>query len=367
VVRESCDVEAPLRYRILSSDSGPRTVINFVSDFERRPKAQAQIAWNGGYILNAELVGKLGLPESYIGSPLGLIISDGQVLSPPLYNKPAFMVDHAGSLAMRRVTCGGSLGVVCDGTQTDFAAGVRNPEQPDDGPCYYDLLFSDERLPGDGRTLVRLASNRIMEMVETTRGQSIPVFPVGLVLSFAPGTLPAGFEPGAILALHLPELDGIAQAVEAGPLLIDDGTVCIDMETEGWKTQNSIRTQAARLDYLDMRGPKIAAGLDDAGRLTVLTVNGRIRESVGATHVDMAEILRDHGLTTAMGFDPGGSSTLVVGGTAVNISPYNHAYEDNIFSLPPEPRAVLNVVLGYRSREPGPTAVQKREGAQSSD
>ena len=119
------------------------------------------------------------------------------------------------------------------------------------------------------------------------------------------------------------------------------------MVTEGWKTQNSIRTQAARLDYLDMRGPKIAAGLDDAGRLTVLTVNGRIRESVGATHVDMAEILRDHGLTTAMGFDPGGSSTLVVGGKAVNISPYNHAYEDNIFSLPPEPRAVSNVVLGY--------------------
>ena len=359
-------VEAPLRYRILSSDSGPRTVIDFVSAFERRPKAQAQIAWNGGYILNAELVGRLGLPESYIGSPLGLIISDGQVLCPPLYNKPAFMVDHAGSLAMRRVTCRGGLAVVCDGTQIDFEARARNPEQPDDAPCYYDLLFSDEHLPGDGRTLVRLAGNRIMEVVETTRGQSIPVFPVGLVFSFAPGTLPAGFEPGVILAFHFPELDGIAQAVEAGPLLIDDGTVCIDMVTEGWKTQNSIRTQAARLDYLDMRGPKIAAGLDDAGRLTVLTVNGRIRESVGATHLDMAEILRDHGLTTAMGFDPGGSSTLVVGGKAVNISPYNHAYEDNIFSLPPEPRAVSNVVLGYRARKPRSTAVRKREGAQSS-
>ena len=340
-------VEAPLRYCILSSDSGPRTVIDFVTGFERRPQATAQIAWNGGFILNAELVGKLGLPESYIGSPLGLIISNGQVLCPPLYNKPAFMVDQTGRLALRRVTCGGGLAVASDRAQIDFDATAHNPEQPGDGPCYYDLLFSDERLPGDGRTLVRLAGTRIMEIIETAGGQSVPVFPVGLVLSFSPGTLPAGFESGARLALHLPELDGIAQAVEAGPLLVDDGTVCIDMATEGWKTQNSIRTQAARLDYLDMRGPKIAAGLDDAGRLTVLTVNGRIRESVGATHVDMAEILRDQGLTTAMGFDPGGSSTLVVGGKTVNISPYNHAYEENVFSLPPEPRAIANIVLGY--------------------
>ena len=41
-------VEPPLRYRILSSDSNPRTVIDFVSEFERPPQAKAQIAWNGG-------------------------------------------------------------------------------------------------------------------------------------------------------------------------------------------------------------------------------------------------------------------------------------------------------------------------------
>jgi exopolysaccharide biosynthesis protein len=119
------------------------------------------------------------------------------------------------------------------------------------------------------------------------------------------------------------------------------------METEGWKTLNSIRTQAARLDYLDMRGPKIAAGLDADGCLMVLTVNGRIRESVGATHVEMAEILRDQGVTSAMGFDPGGSSTLVVGREQINISPYNQAYERDVFALPPEPRPVANIVIGY--------------------
>ena len=70
----------PLRYAILSSNRGNQTVPEFVRRFNRSRSRRAQIAWNGGYILNPELVGKLGLPESYIGSPLGLIISNGRLL-----------------------------------------------------------------------------------------------------------------------------------------------------------------------------------------------------------------------------------------------------------------------------------------------
>ncbi|MCK5032985.1 MAG: phosphodiester glycosidase family protein, partial [Calditrichia bacterium] len=73
--------------------------------------------------------------------------------------------------------------------------------------------------------------------------------------------------------------------------------------------------------------------------------NGRIRESVGATHVDMAEILKNQGMVSAMGFDPGGSSTLVVDNKTLNISPYNHEYEKDVYSLPPEPRAVSNTLI----------------------
>ena len=73
------------------------------------------------------------------------------------------------------------------------------------------------------------------------------------------------------------------------------------MKTEGWKTRNSIRTQAARLDYTDMRGPKIAVGINRKDEMAVLTINGRIRESVGATHADMAEILKKLGMEKGHG------------------------------------------------------------------
>jgi exopolysaccharide biosynthesis protein len=170
---------------------------------------------------------------------------------------------------------------------------------------------------------------------------------VGLTLLVEKNAFPIEWKVNDELEIKINGLNDIDYAVEAGPLLIDNGKTVLNMEVEGWKTNNSIRTQAARLDFTDMRGPKIAAGIDKNDNLIVLTINGRIRESVGATHYDMAEILTKFDIKQAMGFDPGGSSTLVVNGQTVNISPYNSNYEQNIYSLPPEPRAVSNVIMGY--------------------
>jgi exopolysaccharide biosynthesis protein len=96
-----------------------------------------------------------------------------------------------------------------------------------------------------------------------------------------------------------------------------------------------------------MRGPKIAVGINKKGQLAVLTINGRIRESVGATHEEMARILKEQGMDRAMGFDPGGSSTLVVRNSVLNISPYNKNYETDVYALRPEPRAVSNAFIGF--------------------
>ena len=339
--------KSPFHYAILTATGGNQTVPEFVRRFNRSSSRRARIAWNGGYILNAELVGKLGLPESYIGSPLGLIVSKGKLLSPPLFNKPAFVVAADRSLAIRRVSCAGGLVAKGLGGAVEFGPDTRNLAHPGEAPCYYDLLFPGESLPGDGRCLLRLVGNRIMEVCETGAGEQLPVLPVGLVLSLPAGQRPRDWEVGRALSLQVAGLEDVAHAVEAGPLLLAHGEVCIDMELEGWKTRNSILTQAARLDYLDMRGPKIAIGLDAEGCLAVLAVNGRIRESVGATHVEMAEILEARGMQSAMGFDPGGSATLVVGEETLNISPYNRDYKRNVYSLPPQPRAVANAVVGY--------------------
>lgn len=323
-----------------------KTVTMFVNEFESKEKVNAKIAWNGGYILNPELVGKLGLPESYIGSPLGLLISNGKCLSTPLFNKPALLISKSGKLDIQRVNCKNGITIKTKDTKLIFNANNYNQFSPKQ--CsYFDLMYEDENIPAKDCIVYRLAGNTVKEII--TNQEEIRQIPVGLTLC-----IPLSVSKTAIasigdqLEINVHGLEDVLHAVEAGPMLLHNGNQCIDMEIEGWKKQNSIKTQAARLDFTDMRGPKIAVGIDEAGDLYVLTINGRIRESVGATHIDMAAILEKYNIHKAMGFDPGGSSTLVVNGETLNISPYNVDYERNIFSLPPQPRAVSNAVIGFK-------------------
>ena len=261
----------------------------------------------------------------------------------PLFNKPAFIVLSDGSLEIKRVNCSQGITVSDSINSVTFGPEVYNPHAPAKAPCFYDLLYPDDYIEAKGRIIVRLAGVVIKDIIYNKN--KVPVMPVGITLSFPKDQFPSSFEVDRELTVTMTGWEDIKAAVEAGPQLLKDGEICIDMKYEGWKTKNSIITQAARLDYLDMRGPKIAIGIDISGNLSVLTVNGRIRESVGATHVDMAEILKSRGMIYAMGFDPGGSSTLVVDDKILNISPYNPEYEKNVYSLPPEPRAVSNSLI----------------------
>ncbi|MBN1182149.1 MAG: phosphodiester glycosidase family protein [Bacteroidales bacterium] len=336
------------QFMIVSANDKPQTVIDFTKEFGLKTKKKARIAWNGGYILNAELVGKLGLPETYIGSPLGLIISNGKLICPPLFNRSGLLIYKDGRIDIRRVTCSGGFRIKVKNTFIQCTPENYNNPGPGIEPCYYDLLYPEEKIPGNGRIIVRLAGNVIKEIIHSTKGQSVKIIPVGIMLSFHKDRFPDELlQIGQELDIIMNGFEEVKHAVGAGPMLLEEGEEAIDMEAGGWKTLNSIRTQAARLDYTDMRGPKIAVGIDENGILCVLTINGRIRESVGATHYDMAEIMKKFGMIKAMGFDPGGSSTLVVDGKTLNISPYNRDYETDIYSLPPQPRAVSNAVIGY--------------------
>lgn len=326
-----------------------KKVTAFVSDYALKNKIKPQIAWNGGYILNPELVGKLGLPESYIGSPLGLVVNEGEVKCPPLFNKPALFVDKNGIPDIGRNNCSRGLTISGGDSVIKLTGEQYNTIDTLGIPVYYDLLFKQGMIDARDRVIVRLAGNMIKEVIHPGKHKIVKLIPVGLTLSFPEKSFPGDFnKQGRSVKIEIHGARQCQHAVEAGPLLVYNGKVSIDMETEGWKHENSIKTQAARLDYTDMRGPKIAAGIDAEGNLLVLVINGRIRESVGATHADMAEIMLKLGAEKAMGFDPGGSSTLVVNGKTLNISPYNRNYEKNIYSMPPEPRAVSNAVIGYR-------------------
>jgi len=333
------------------SISDPKPVTEQVNDFYKNTGNKPNIAWNGGYILNPELVGKLGLSQAYIGSPLGLLILNKKIVSPPLFNKPAFIVFEDGKIAISLVNCKNGLKISKGKESIIFDENYYN-KHSNSFPCYYDLNNDLPKIAGNGNVIIRLAGNKVKEIYFSKKNENVKLIPVGLTLSIPRKFFNSDFFKvnqtiGFDITINGIDLAKVKYAVEAGPMLIDNGKIKINMLSEGWKSINSIKTQAARIDFTDMRGPKIAVGLKPDGKLLVLAINGRIRESVGATHNDMAEILLNYGVTKAMGFDPGGSTTLVVGKKQVNISPYNKNYEEDIYSLPPEARFVASSIIGW--------------------
>jgi exopolysaccharide biosynthesis protein len=69
----------------------------------------------------------------------------------------------------------------------------------------------------------------------------------------------------------------------------------------------------------DKRHPRTAIGVDAAGFLYLLVVDGRTEKSVGMTLPELQVYVAQMGLTNAINLDGGGSSTLVLRGTLMNV------------------------------------------------
>ncbi len=347
------------KFDTLLTQQSNDTVLSLTERFFRELKAESSgqhketyIAWNGGYILNAELVGKLALSEKYIGSPLGLLIKNGQLLSLPLFNKPVLSFLDSGKISIKEASLAQGFSVSefsASDAEEDavytFKASGHN-QLIDKTPCYFDLMFEAETVFNENHVFYYISGNTIIKVIKD-QSQEIVLNPVGVSLAFPTDQAPASWVEGTKLSLNIAGWDNVINAIEAGPRLIRDGEESIEMQAGGWKTQKSIATQAARVDFMDMRGPKIGVGINDAGELIVVAINGRIRESVGTTHIELAKIFLQQGAKQAMGFDPGGSVTLVVDGLQLNITPYNKDYEKSPLSLPPQARFVGNAIIGY--------------------
>lgn len=331
----------------------PKSAPKLLTEMQKkiRKPSPVRVMWNGGYILNPELVGKLILDEKYIGSPLGLLIENGRINSLPLFNKGTIFFLKNNSVKIERINTTGGF-VLQDRTKKwEFSHKNRNKVVADE-LCFFDLMHEIKKINVKNHYVVRLSGLEIKEIIPPLQKEPIALIPVGITLLIPQKLFPKNWKRDTRLEATLlaPKdwkndfsLSEVSYAVEAGPILLSKGEQDIKMKTEGWKMENSIKTQAARTDYTHMRGPKIACGLTDK-ELTILVINGRLRESVGATHIEMAKTLKQMGAQKALAFDPGGSCTLWVDGLMQNISPYNAEYEKNEYSLPGKPRFISTIV-----------------------
>ena len=101
--------------------------------------------------------------------------------------------------------------------------------------------------------------------------------------------------------------DAATTVVSGGPLLVENGRV-------------NVRTAEEQMapDIARGRAPRTAIGLKPDGTLLMLVIDGRSSASAGMTLAELAQYFVKLGAVSAVNYDGGGSSEMVINGKIVN-------------------------------------------------
>lgn len=98
--------------------------------------------------------------------------------------------------------------------------------------------------------------------------------------------------------------DGAQQVLSFGPALIEDDAVVVSEDDEVGKAKTS--------------NPRTAIGVIDDLHYLFVVSDGRTNESAGLSLLQLAEFMKELGVTTAYNLDGGGSSTMYFNGEVIN-------------------------------------------------
>jgi Phosphodiester glycosidase/FlgD Ig-like domain len=98
----------------------------------------------------------------------------------------------------------------------------------------------------------------------------------------------------------------VRNAIGGGPLLVNAGAAVLDAGEE------------FSVDQLAPRNPRTAAGQLGDGRIILVAIDGRSKQSAGVTNRQLARLMVDLGAVTAIALDAGGSTTIAFDGRVMN-------------------------------------------------
>jgi hypothetical protein len=265
-----------------------------LSDAVRRFGAVA--GTSGGFFLYSE---PDIAPPNRRTDPVGLLVSDGEVVGMPWFRRAALVQRDDGRLSIERIGPEGSTIRLGDRSWT---VGARNaPEAVGRTAVLFTRAFGDAA-PAPG---LRLAGDRALG-----RGAAIPLLGGVLV---APGADGEGR-----IRWSLPD-PTIRDAVAGGPLMFG-GSDAMDLGVEDFRGSAPPVTFSRDETYDQNLLPRLAAGLS-GDALLVVAVDGRdLHRSPGFTLRMTADLLRALGCTVAVNLDGGSSKRMIVGDRQVDLA-----------------------------------------------
>ena len=257
-------------------------------------KSAAVCAVNGGFYSSS-------------GDHQGLIIRGGRLESYPNFDRPVFVLTKDHKIHIGKLPFKGTL-IGPDNVTIDFDGLDRRPKGDEV------ILLTPQHpvrlsnsLPG-GKIVIKDYKIEMItsEDVPDKKGRYIiwsPYFKEEF------NAFHEGDDVNLEFMLGTSNFD-VECALGAGPMLITDGEVNVDLDGEFQR------------DIVRGRAPRTGIGMDKDGHLILAVLEGRNPYgSIGGTLSEFAELLKRYGAVLAMNLDGGSSSALVIDGEKKSFNP----------------------------------------------
>lgn len=257
-------------------------------------------------------------PVDLYGTPIGLMVKDGKILSSPLLGREALIVYKDGRCEIKPVTLK-DISLDIEGSIYERPA-YRNAPGGKYNLCIVgDKIVSIEkgscRIPCSGFVIKTAEEHRLGEIV------------------------------------HYSGMEDVLFAIQCGNSCIVNGKPTTEFRSGyfNWKKTGSVPTVPGRypLDYEKARAPRIAIGNNRDGAPVIFWAEGASKcrhikgeDSCGASLLEMAEIAKDLGLVNAINLDGGGSAQILFNGER-RLLISDRSFPDNSESERPVPIGLM--------------------------
>ncbi len=297
--------------------NGRPAIVNVLTINPNENDLMLQLSY-GGYNLNtlkgvkyfvAEENAIAGVNGSFfkpdLGSPLGLSIINGDLLTGPIYRRVSFGITKDNQFLMNKVDIKGYITI---GDRINLP--LHNINNPLLSRSKYSI-FSDRWSSYSPKTSsyychIAIKDNKVLYV----KRSSIAIPENGFVIVGPHRALPKYLKVGdhvnykaELVPQHWNNTD---QAISGGPYLVKNGRIFIDRQRF---TNMFICTKA----------PRTAIGYTKGGTIILVTIDGRQKNiTEGATLEELAKIMQELGAYNAMNLDGGTSTQMVIKDKIVN-------------------------------------------------
>ena len=282
----------------------------------------AVAAITGGFFLYSEP--DLEAPMK-LGDPVGLLVSDGSVINPPLFGRSAFVAGSGNNVGIARLGMD-SVSILFSGTSERIKPSSVNPDTLDENPAVFDILQGNRTPAANPERLgISITGRRVLEI---GRGEmKIPVN--GFVLSLPDKPrwrkFAASVDRTGAVDYGLPSIDGLdgapRQAMAGGPQLLSGLSIANSLEEENLVPGTPPVTFCGDETQGRSLLPRMAVGITGRNEVIVAAVDGRnYRRSLGESLDGLSGLLRMLGCVSAVNMDGGSSKRMILQGKQLDLS-----------------------------------------------